>query len=160
MKLNLGCGDKILEGYENFDMFPSDCRVKKLDLNRLPLPFGDGVADEIILCHVLEHLTVHPYDVIRECYRILKSDGVLRVSLPGFSFYVHHIRGFHTGRYLDCLVPHSDENRNYNEQVCFRIVERKNGFKFNLVVRRLIEVVRSMGTPEYAWVLRKEGMKK
>ena len=36
-KINLGCGDKILEGYENYDNYPINDSVKYLGLNDLPL---------------------------------------------------------------------------------------------------------------------------
>ena len=60
MKLNLGCGDKILEGYVNVDV--AESRVGKrpdvlCDLHQLT-PFETNVADEILSVHVVEHFWV------------------------------------------------------------------------------------------------------
>lgn len=57
VKLNLGCGDKILSGYINVDTVLERagnkpdiiCDVRKLD------NFSDGYADEILAVHVVEH---------------------------------------------------------------------------------------------------------
>jgi len=89
-KLNLGCGNKILEDYENYDIFPVDDRVKKLDMNKLPYPFPDNYADEIIASHILEHLYVPIYEVMKELHRILKTDGKLIVALPVDCNIVEH----------------------------------------------------------------------
>ena len=90
IKLNLGCGDKILEGYENYDLCPINDKVKKLDLNKLPYPFTDNYADEIIASHILEHLYVPIYEIMKELHRILKPNGKLIVALPINSNIVEH----------------------------------------------------------------------
>ena len=71
-QLNLGCGETILDGYENYDLYPCDGRVRKLDLNKLPLSFEDNSVDFILLSHVFEHLDVNHYDFMKEIHRILK----------------------------------------------------------------------------------------
>jgi hypothetical protein len=50
VKLNLGCGDKILPGYVNVDVAPARAGQKPdviCDLHRLE-PFQDAAADEIL----------------------------------------------------------------------------------------------------------------
>ena len=57
-------------------------RVQFWDL-RYPLPFPDCTFDYIYSSHVLEHL--FPQDanrLLRECYRIMKNGGVMRVVVP------------------------------------------------------------------------------
>ncbi len=57
MKLNLGCGDKILEGYVNVDVVDEragavpdiNCDISDLSI------FEDNYAEEILAVHVVEH---------------------------------------------------------------------------------------------------------
>ena len=74
IKLNLGCGKDIKQGWENFDMFPVNDSVKYIDLTKLPLPFPNSYADEILLSHILEHL-VYRTEFMIEISRILKPGG-------------------------------------------------------------------------------------
>lgn len=120
ININLGCGNNPQDGYINYDKYPIDDRVKYIDLNVLPLPFKDNSVDEILLSHVLEHL-FYPYEVIMECYRILKKGGVLYVNLPttmraslchrsvghGKDYFYsvsHSGRGGETGNYFNISV--------------------------------------------------------
>ena len=56
MKVNLGCGNKILRGWVNldkYDVYPVDVVH---DLETFPYPFETGSCTEILMNHVLEHL--------------------------------------------------------------------------------------------------------
>jgi predicted SAM-dependent methyltransferase len=83
MKLNLGCGYDVREGYVNVDFRPTLSTVMVVDLSVLPWPFEDSSADEILMLDFLEHF---PYAqtkrILLECYRVLKSDGSLIVQVP------------------------------------------------------------------------------
>ena len=56
IRLNLGCGDKILENYINVDV-ASERKGKKPDVisDIRKLTFDDNYADEILSVHVIEH---------------------------------------------------------------------------------------------------------
>ncbi len=86
MKLNLGCGKDIKEGYINLDWN----RVKGINvvhnLNKFPYPFSDEYFEEILAKDVLEHLDKIT-DVIKELHRILKPRGILKINVPHFSSY-------------------------------------------------------------------------
>ena len=85
MKLNLGCGNKKLEGYVNIDSDPLCAPDRVLDLRSMPWPFDESSVSEIVMSHVLEHLgqtTEEFRKVIQEIYRILAPDGRLKVVVP------------------------------------------------------------------------------
>lgn len=45
------------------------------------MPFQDGLFDLVYLGEVIEH-TWHPYEVLRECARVLKNGGLLILDTP------------------------------------------------------------------------------
>jgi SAM-dependent methyltransferase len=85
VRLNLGCGDKILEGYVNVDVAPS--RAGKVpdvlcDLRNLS-SFASDSADEILSVHVIEHFWRWEVEgLLREWVRVLKPGGRLILECP------------------------------------------------------------------------------
>jgi hypothetical protein len=83
VKLNLGCGSQILPGYCNVDKFGAPDLV--WDLERLPWPWDDNSAEEVLLSHVLEHLGQDPKDfiaIIKELYRVCRNGALLKIIVP------------------------------------------------------------------------------
>jgi len=85
IKLNLGCGDKILPGYVNVDVVEARAGMKPdviCDLHDL-VPFADASVDEILSVHVVEHFwRWEVRDVIREWVRVLKPGGRMVIECP------------------------------------------------------------------------------
>jgi SAM-dependent methyltransferase len=85
MRLNLGCGDKILPGYVNVDVVESRAGKRPdvvCDLHDLG-PFDDASADEILSVHVVEHFwRWEVRDILREWVRVLKPGGRMVVECP------------------------------------------------------------------------------
>ncbi len=87
--LDLGCGDfrntfwvKKVVGIDIKKPSPTlPIPFVRYDLNKLPLPFKDNQFDTILASHVLEHLE-SPYLVLKECKRILRSNGILIIGMP------------------------------------------------------------------------------
>jgi predicted SAM-dependent methyltransferase len=80
-KINLGSGKIVKSGYLNVDLFPGGDVT--LDLRR-PLPFDSNATEVIISEHFFEHVE-YPGTVgalLKECLRVLKPGGTLRVSVP------------------------------------------------------------------------------
>ena len=75
LRLNLGCGDKILPGYVNVDVVEARAGMKPdvvCDLRNLS-PFASDSADEILSVHVVEHFwRWEVADILREWVRVLK----------------------------------------------------------------------------------------
>lgn len=87
LKLNLGCGTLPLKDWVNVDLagLPVDL---VWDL-RCPLPFPSNSVDTIFHEHVMEHMAPHQgYMLMKECYRLLKPGGVLRIVMPDANKYI------------------------------------------------------------------------
>jgi hypothetical protein len=85
LKLNLGCGSRLVPGYVNVDKFGEpDLRF---DLETFPWPWPDGSVSEVLLTHVLEHLgrDVDTYlRIMRELYRVCRGGAEVRIAVPHF----------------------------------------------------------------------------
>jgi SAM-dependent methyltransferase len=85
MKLNLGCGDKILPGYVNVDVAASRAGYRPdvlCDLRDLR-QFADGCAEEILAVHVVEHFwRWEVVAVLREWARVLAPGGRMVLECP------------------------------------------------------------------------------
>lgn len=84
MKLHLGCGSRCIPGWVHVDLadFPHIDIRHGVDV----LPMGDGIADAIYACHVLEHFArKETPGVLAEWFRVLRPGGVLRVCVPDFA---------------------------------------------------------------------------
>lgn len=55
--------------------------IIQMDFEKKPLPFSDEDIDNITFLAVIEHL-INPEVVLRECYRILKKNGIILVTAP------------------------------------------------------------------------------
>ena len=83
--MHLGSGNVNLKGWLNVDLDAPEADMH-LDL-RKKLPFGNELISHIYNEHFIEHITREDaVNLLKECYRILKSDGVLRLSTPDLKF--------------------------------------------------------------------------
>ncbi len=93
MKLNLGCGLDIKEGFVNLDVRDIkgvDC-IHDLDI--FPYPFKDDTFDYVYSRNCLEQVN-EAYRVFRELHRICKDNAMLDITVYHFSsvnsFSFHH----------------------------------------------------------------------
>lgn len=85
MKLHLGCGARRIPGWVHVDLAPYPHIDVKHGVDSLPM-FGDGAAETIYACHVLEHFArKETLRVLLEWRRVLKVGGTLRVCVPNFA---------------------------------------------------------------------------
>lgn len=81
MKLNLGCGGDIREGWVNIDLFVDIPGVTKADICDLQLP-PDSV-DYIIAQDVIEHISHRRVkDVFRSWVKLLAQKGQIEIRCP------------------------------------------------------------------------------
>ncbi len=76
MKLNLGCGRNMMDGWVNVDTRSGDVFA-----DATALPFRDSAFDEVLASHVLEHIP-DLGAAMREIHRILGPRGILHVIAP------------------------------------------------------------------------------
>lgn len=90
--INLGSGTKTFDEYINIDFFSlfSDNVDYEADF-RYPLKIDDDSVDGIFTEHVLEHLTYDQVErLLKECHRILKPGGIIRIIVPDVSIFIEH----------------------------------------------------------------------
>lgn len=114
MKLNLGCGKDLREGYVNVDLHPFHPSIQVMDLSVLPWGFGEGSSEEILMLDFLEHFPhAQTKSILLECFRVLKTGGELIVQVPdadhvcraflGIGVYMCNVCGWkHSGSVAKC----------------------------------------------------------
>ena len=81
-KLQLGSGDNYLKDWLNTDLYPRSKDYICMDATR-QFPFGDSTFDYLFSEHLIEHFTYEAGEfMLKECYRVLKSGGKIRISTP------------------------------------------------------------------------------
>ena len=92
INLHLGCGDISHPAFINIDGIPDPHihyvgRIDKLS------QFKDNSVDLIYACHCLEHFSyAHVPDVLTEWHRVLKKNGILRLSVPDFDLVIEYYK--------------------------------------------------------------------
>jgi SAM-dependent methyltransferase len=87
---NIGCGPRIFQIADNLD-FPvlrtKRVKYEGMDL-RYPLTIPASSYLGIFCEHTLEHLSPkHAESLLKECYRVLKHGGTLRIVVPSLDYY-------------------------------------------------------------------------
>lgn len=74
VKINLGCGGNRLKGWQNYD--------REVDIGKA-LTLATSSIDILFCEHCVEHIDYYAaIEFFKECRRVLKHDGVLRVVVP------------------------------------------------------------------------------
>jgi predicted SAM-dependent methyltransferase len=91
--INLGCGYRPMKGWVNVDRARGPQVQIVWDLTE-GLPFPDSTCAAIFSEHVIEHISrTQAIQLLKECYRVLKPGGVLRVSTPDAEKYLRSYAG-------------------------------------------------------------------
>jgi len=84
IKLHLGCGPRYIPGFIHVDLADFPHIDHKHDISDLPM-FNDNSVDLIYCSHALEYFDrIEALRVLKEWYRVLKKNGVLRIAVPDF----------------------------------------------------------------------------
>lgn len=88
-KLHIGCGGHTLEGWLNSDYYPRSSEILHLDATQL-FPLKNEEFDFIFSEHMIEHVSYSQgFLMVTECFRVLKRNGVIRISTPALSFLIN-----------------------------------------------------------------------
>lgn len=83
MKLHLGCGKDIKEGWVNVDYRPISDKVMRVDLTKI-WPFNDNSVSEILAKHLIEHIPRgEPLKFfVNEMVRVAKENAIIIIEVP------------------------------------------------------------------------------
>lgn len=119
LKINLGAGQELLEGYVNTDVVDLPGLDFVFNVMDFTWPFGNESVDEVKAKDLIEHLPTHTQrndntliKFIEEAHRILKPNGLLWVQTPSWDadfLWIDptHVRGYDI-RSMDFFDPETD----------------------------------------------------
>jgi len=85
MKFNMGCGHNKQAGFLNVDLSPGCSPDVVYDLELLPWPWLDDVAEEIVFNHSLEHMGQDArifLGIMKEVFRIARHRATVAITVP------------------------------------------------------------------------------
>ena len=89
-KLQIGCGLNVINGWFNTDISnkKNNVDVHFMDAS-CPFPIPSQSFDYVFSEHFFEHLTYEQgNNMLNECYRILKPNGIMRIATPNIEFLI------------------------------------------------------------------------
>ena len=87
-KVHFGCGQDLKDGWLNLDV--NNVADYYVDV-RNPVKIKEGVVDFIYSSHMVEHLEHNELiNHLKECYRILRKGGILRLGIPDFFLIINN----------------------------------------------------------------------
>lgn len=100
MKINLGCGNKKIEGFVGVDRYRCDGSEILCDLTK-SLPFADDSIDAVIMDDFIEHI-LDICGLLREVARVCRKGARVVISTPHYSSgaswrnptHFHHLSWF------------------------------------------------------------------
>jgi len=139
-KVHLGCGHRFIPGFIHIDInkykhidYTSD--IKKLHM------FNNKTVDLIYACHVLEYFdNKEVYQVLKEWKRVLKKNGILRLSVPNFDSIIKIYKKYKDINYIGIKGPMYGQwknkktgefmyHKNIYNFITLKDVLKKNGYK-------------------------------
>ncbi|MCP4642290.1 MAG: methyltransferase domain-containing protein [bacterium] len=127
-KLNLGCGDDILDGYVNLDVVARPGVDVVHSMNDLPWPLPDSQFDEVRCIDILEHLP-DTLGVMSEMWRVCKPGARVFLRVPHWNskwawLDPQHIKAF-AGETFHFFDPRSHycQKRPYYSKARFEVQE-------------------------------------
>ena len=166
LRLHLGCGKDVFDGYAGVDIVPGPGVDYVCDLEAFPWPFEDSSVQEVLMFNTLEHLA-DTIGTMEELHRILIPGGLVKIQTPYYNSYgaftdPTHKRFFseETMDYFTCDGATRLSAYNYYSKARFEVVSRELLLK-NRLLQRLPEKIKLFLGHHFAvisdirWVLRR-----
>lgn len=156
IKLNLGCGKDIKDGYVNLDSVKLPGVDIIFDINKPHLPFKDNTFEEIYCSHVLEHVN-DLAKTMKELKRISKSGGKIIIRVPHFSCGVSYRDPTHK-RLFSYFTFDYFEKGEYN-LTRFKIIKRRLNFTrlsftfLNYIFNPIVNINPAIYERFFCWML-------
>jgi predicted SAM-dependent methyltransferase len=89
LRVNVGCGFNVADGYVNIDVVSRHPKVVFWDC-RKSMPFDNASVEVIFAEHIFEHLEypAQSSTFLKECHRCLEKGGVVRIVVPDGGLYL------------------------------------------------------------------------
>jgi predicted SAM-dependent methyltransferase len=88
--LNLGCGHRYHDEWTNVDFRRTGKNVIAANLLK-GIPFNNDTFDMVYHSHAIEHFSKQDAPkFLKECYRVLKPNGIIRIAFPDLEQMVSH----------------------------------------------------------------------
>jgi SAM-dependent methyltransferase len=82
MKINIGSGDKKIEGFVTCDYDPLNNPDYLFNLETDRFPFKDNTVEAVVAHHVLEHLGEGYFHCLQELYRVCRHGALIDIVVP------------------------------------------------------------------------------
>jgi len=169
IKLNLGCGGRALDGWINVDYalgavvakLPFFSRMNRRlkffltewdkhilihDLTK-QFPWKDNSVNIIYSSHTLEHFSKQEgLSFLKECYRVLKPDGVIRILVPDLKYLVNCYESglVSADDFLDTLgVKYDNRGENFIKRIIAPYIHYPHKCMYDL--QALVKVMDTVG---------------
>ena len=149
LRLHVGAGQNILDGYENLDAYDNETRpvhfktpVKKFArAEMLDTVYEPDSVAEIRCHHVFEHISILDVDrTLRGWNRIMKMGGLLWIEVPDFEGCVRRILGLRREEDKEVFYRHIFGSQmgpgefHYNSFTAKRLIRLVEGYGFEVKV--------------------------
>jgi len=157
MKINLGTGTDIKEGYVNHDFVKLEGIDVIHNLDVYPWPWRDNTFDEVFCSHVLEHVDDLP-SAMKEIKRICIPGATIKIRVPHFSSGVSWRDPTHK-RLFSYFTWDYFTDECFYDLPKFKIIDRYLNFTrqtatfLNYVINPFINIAPSIYERFFCWLL-------
>jgi predicted SAM-dependent methyltransferase len=139
LHLHIGCGPTYLPGFVNIDAVPFHKLDVWLDI-RNGLPYRTGSIDSVYCTHVLEHFYHDEVlKVLRECHRVLKPGGGVRLIVPSLSYSIQAYMQRRYDWFHDDFPRHFDSLGGRFSNYIFCDGQHRTAFDFEYMQEMLVK---------------------